>query len=465
MWAKTIYQAVIKIIDWGIAESNPDIENRSIRFTNVVLLIILCLQSYSLLTELSIYLRPQELVWDQWSIPLMIIYTIVSLYFNRLGWTLFARILLIITWPLVSYLIPIIIQQTPTDYYVGYPIALIFHGFLIQITLPYKHHQKTTALFLLINFGLILTFPEFLIFFDDDQTALDAMTGNKFYFLNGFTFWLALNLILGYLLRSLNNRIEEIDRQKNFIAIKIEELESTMVILNERQKQLVHSEKMASLVKLSAGLAHQVNNPLNYIMGAKDLIKKQLSQRESAQELEEYFDMMNAGINRIQSIVKNLGLLTNKHEDYKEAFNVYELVQDTILGVRSNQAEHVIIRNNIDPKQTINQNPVLITQILYQLLKNSLDAIEPPSGEINISFEVNKTSGKFLIEDTGRGIQEQNLSKIYDPFYTTKEAGNGTGLGLFIAVSMVNELNGQIQIDSQPSIGTNVTLQFPLYQA
>lgn len=365
-------------------------------------------------------------------------------------------------WPTITYIIPIIVQHTPEDYYLGYPIALIFHGVMIQITLPFRLYPKLIIIFMTINTLLILTFPEFLMTFDDRPDLMSPLTATKFYFLNGITFWFAINLILGFLLRSLNNRIEQIDLQKNLLAIQKEELEEAMHTLHKRQEQLIHSEKMASLVRLSSGLAHEINNPLNYIIGSRDLLNRYLvqAQLESKDEINDITDMLTMGVDRIHAVVHNLGLLMTNGE-YSESFHLHEIVDSHVSGILNEIPESLKIINSVDEKLILNGNPVLISQVFVQVLSNAVDA-SFNRGNILIETIFGAHHLQIQITDQGMGIKTEDLPFITDPFFTTKEPGKGTGLGLFIASSIIKELNGELKVESQMGIGTKVLISLPL---
>ncbi len=457
-----LQKSIISLIQWGTIETQKDIENRSIKFSNVIFLVLAGISLYAFISNINLFVSPEDLVWDQWSIPFMIFYSLASLYLNKRSYTLLSRIIFLILWPSVSYIIPIIIQHTPSDYYLGYPIALIFHGFLVQVTIPRKVYSALFWILISLNFVLVITFPDFLLFFDDEAGQLSSMTDNRYYFINGLLFWISMNLILAYLLNSLNGRIDEVELQKSMLEKQKDQLEKTVEKLNKRQEQLIHSEKMASLVTLSSGLAHEINNPLNFVKGAYDLLEKQKDDNGSidAEAWDTSVSLLSQGIDRIGSIVRNLGVFSFVEGGVSEPCKIYEIVETCKIALKSKLGNKSII-NNTEKSLVINGNPFILYQIVFQTLDNAVDAVGD-EGEISIDFTTQDDKVEYIIQDNGPGINHDDLKRITDPFYTTKEPGKGTGLGLFITESIVNDMNGKIDVNSEKGVGTSIKITFPV---
>ncbi len=249
-----------------------------------------------------------------------------------------------------------------------------------------------------------------------------------------------------------------------------EELKST-------QKQLIESEKMASIGVLTAGLAHEINNPLNIIGGVVDPIKDDLkelrdnygkkekseSSRELFNEIDELLDGISKGTNKAAQVIRNLLDITPK-SDNKEIGLVHlkELVDSTLILIEKGNPR---IRFHVDIAEDLMLygNSVEINQVLLNIIKNSLDVIKDvENAEIKLNAFKNGEWIKLDISDNGRGMNKDIADNIFEPFYSTKKEGKGTGLGLYISKSIMIKHSGDIEVESEPGIGTTFTLKFPL---
>lgn len=248
-------------------------------------------------------------------------------------------------------------------------------------------------------------------------------------------------------------------------AKRSKELEIANRKLKEAQSQLVESEKMASVGILTAGIAHEINNPLNFIHGGKVSLEKYVNQNlnEHSHEIQPLLDIIDTGIKRTTDIISSLNRFNRRSNVYNEKCNIHSIIEDCLVMI-ANQTKHKvnIIKNYIDPNLEVIGNEGRLHQVILNILINSVQAIED-TGVISISSSVQKNNVALEIADTGCGICEINLSKITEPFFTTKDPGKGTGLGLSIANQIVSDHNGTLKFKSELGKGTSTTLKLPIY--
>lgn len=257
---------------------------------------------------------------------------------------------------------------------------------------------------------------------------------------------------------------EELSATNELLYSQKEELKSTLEQLKEAQFNLVQSEKMASVGILTAGIAHEINNPLNFIHGGKlaleGYIKNNL--KNHINELKPLLEIIETGINRTTEIVKGLNRFDRKSEKYTERCDIHSIINNCLV-ILQNKLKHKIIvtKDYCTEEPIIVGNEGKLHQVFLNILLNAEQAIDK-FGTITISSKVSKGKIKISINDTGCGIHEENLTKITDPFFTTKDPGKGTGLGLSIAYQIIKEHKGALKYISELGVGTTAILVFSL---
>lgn len=269
----------------------------------------------------------------------------------------------------------------------------------------------------------------------------------------------------------VKDRTEELETtNKELIATNKElfqqrdELKTTLNRLQNAQKQLVQSEKMASLGVLSAGIAHEINNPLNHIyggiMGLEDYFRENL--KDHGEILIPLLESIRNGASRAADIVKSLNHYSRHDETRLTRCDIHTII-DNCLMILNNQINH---RIEIEKQFTGNPHEIYcregkMHQALFNIILNAVQAIEK-KGTISLKTRMENQQLTVSIEDTGCGINPENLPKITDPFFTTKDPGKGTGLGLSISYNIIREHNGTMSFESQPGKGTRVILMLPV---
>ena len=264
----------------------------------------------------------------------------------------------------------------------------------------------------------------------------------------------------------LSTIVDITERKKNEekLLLKNEELARYNEELKARTSQLIQSEKMSALGTLIAGVAHELNNPITGILNYAQYCKKNVAPDS---KLIEVLDDLVFETKRCAEIVKNLltySYFTSVGEQSPttETANVKEIIK-RVCSLFAHLLNDIQLNLDIEsdlPEFHIQANK--LQQVISNIIKNAIDAMEN-SSQKEIYIKAYKDSGEchLIIDDTGKGISTPDLSKIFDPFYTTKDVGKGTGLGLSVSRSIIEEYNGKISLESEVGKGTRFHIKFP----
>lgn len=231
--------------------------------------------------------------------------------------------------------------------------------------------------------------------------------------------------------------------------------------LQEAEVQLAQSEKLASIGRLAAGVAHEINNPLTSILLYGNMMYEEI---EADNPWTEYLRYILEDARRCSEIVKNLLAYSRQAAPSRAVFYLNNMVNESLALIRDQKMfMQVNVIKNFDEHQIlVNADKNQLCQVLINLLINAFDAMDG-KGTLTLSTYRDAKNHRAFIEvsDTGSGIPEENLSKIFEPFFTTKELGKGTGLGLSMAYGIMQENQGNISIKSTGPEGTTILLELP----
>ncbi len=258
---------------------------------------------------------------------------------------------------------------------------------------------------------------------------------------------------------------EELKSANEELHEQREELQDTLESLKGAQNQLVQSEKMASLGILTAGVAHEINNPVNFIYSGTNAVEDYIKEKFPSHlpHLNPYFEAINTGVDRTVNIVKSLGRYTRSEELPWNNFDLHEVLDDCLTMLYNQYKNRIKIhRKYSDQDLTMLGNEGQIHQVVLNLLANAIQACSD-TGNITICTQKNAEHIEVSIQDDGEGIKPGDLKHIFDPFFTTKDPGKGTGLGLSISQKIIHEHGGTLECKSEINQGTVFIIKFPLY--
>ncbi len=297
--------------------------------------------------------------------------------------------------------------------------------------------------------------------------------------------FLALFLVVLKASRIINMRTSQLIDARNTLERKVDErtqdIRAAYKKLQETQRKLLQSEKLASIGTLATGLAHEINNPLASVAscaeGLIERLKTMAVHKEcdtgksekwgNLKELEvfpEYLRIICDETYRCKAIISSLLNFSRQSESTFERVEIIRILQDTIAIVRlQSQSRDRTIRLSIsDESCYVIGDAQQLKQVFLNLIINALHAIEN-GGEVLISVQQKKSIVQMVFQDTGAGIKPEHLDKIFDPFFTTKPVGEGTGLGLAICYGIIDIHNGRIDVFSEGADkGATFTITLPL---
>ena len=358
------------------------------------------------------------------------------------------------TWyaiPLVLILWMIYAAHDPySPYYAGLNIILLAVGLLS----PWTFRQNLISAVLVVVMYVVIDLSS-------DGYVLDRYLVNNTTFLS----LTAVIVVFGSLANARRRRREfelqwKLDQSHREIAASLQQLK-------ENELHLVQSEKMASLGRMSAGIIHEINNPLNFATtGLYTLRHKEKSLPPDQQsEFAEVLQDVEEGLNRVRTIVADLRTFSHPDGGHRDEVEVAPAVALALRFLSNEWRGRVQIDTNIAAQQTVFVNQNKLVHVLVNLLQNSLDALKTKNfgdGQPAIQITGRVEDGRSLlsIRDNGPGIDAEHLDKIFEPFYTTKEVGKGMGLGLSICHRIVRENGGIISVQTEPGRFCEFTLEF-----
>jgi len=272
---------------------------------------------------------------------------------------------------------------------------------------------------------------------------------------------------------SLNRMLATIESDKQKLEDTVNRLVKANKELERHQEEMVRTEKLASVGRMAAGLAHEIGNPLGVIQGYLGLLGRSGVQVEAAGE---YIQRAEKELQRINGLIRQLLDFARVPAGKYHVVSLHTLLDD-MVGMLSVQPNFRQIKLKLYKKaknDTVKADPDQLRQVFLNCLLNSADAIlDVKSGEKGIiEIEISNTDDgrgakqewvQVILRDNGIGIDKKSVTSVFDPFYTTKEPGRGTGLGLSVALTIVESFGGKMTMQSEPGKGSTLLIVFPIH--
>lgn len=285
---------------------------------------------------------------------------------------------------------------------------------------------------------------------DNNSIIFEEKTGNEFQKLSG----------------ALNNMLGRISDDKAKLQATVESLEVANEELKKAQKDIVRAEKLASVGRLSSGIAHEIGNPLGIIGGYLELMKDENQQPEQKAD---FIERAEKELTRIDGIIRQLLDYSRKSKESAILVCVDQVITEVVdmVKVQPFMSNITIEFSDIPKEIQVVADYDQLKQVFLNLIMNAADALNTTENigdcYIRIKFEKSdKDTVRFIIEDNGSGISSDNIGNVFDPFFTTKEPGKGTGLGLSVCFKIIEDFEGRLSVESQEGQGTEIIIELPL---
>lgn len=259
---------------------------------------------------------------------------------------------------------------------------------------------------------------------------------------------------IGLLAESLNRMAGKLREGRNV-------LEDNIRTLKAAQDEVIRAEKMASVGRLAAGLAHEIGNPVGAILGYTNILQKEANGEDQA----DYLARIEMEVQRINRIVRGLLDYARPGEFKPTEVSVNDIIKSSLDLVSSQKGfERIEVKTHLTDTPMAKADPHQLQQVLINLFINASDAM-PEGGHLTVESGVRRqASGEFLeisVADTGTGMGDEEIKRIFDPFYTTKEPGKGTGLGLAICQRIIESFGGKVEVTSRKGEGSIFKIILP----
>ncbi len=439
-------------------------EDRRFTLRNLKLLAVMAAGMISFFAVLDHFAYPDYLAlfaalrWTCASLT-MVLLLVVRSRFGKRHFRFFTVLLPLI--PAFFVAITIFVTRDPaTAYYAGLSLCIVAIGFLFHWT--YKEAFAVSGLVLLLYLGACL--PSIL-----DGLNAKEMAG----LFSNLVFLVATGaVVVAGSLAHHRMRVEEFRGRERLRQKKLAfrqnaiELRRLLDELEETESQLIQSGKMASLGQLSAGVIHEIGNPLNHSNQALFLLRRRLRQYPEDEAIRDAVEDIQDSIDRMKEIVRELREFSHKRSESFAEFPVREAVDVALRLLGKEIDDHAVeVDLRIGPDLAVRGVKNQLAQVFVNLVHNAIQAMaQAGQGPHRIVLDAIAEDGGVVVsvKDNGPGIPGEIRSKIFDPFFTTKEAGEGTGLGLSICFRIVEAHRGAIQVESDGADGTEFRVRVPV---
>ena len=263
----------------------------------------------------------------------------------------------------------------------------------------------------------------------------------------------------GLLVQRFVDAMAETEARAQLLERLVEQRAQT---LREKELQLAHGERLAAAGTLAAGLAHEINNPIAFVLANLNHLQALRKEPDSEAEIEEVLLETQEGVERLRAIVDELLRLARTGERVSEPVQLARVVESVLPIVRHEARGKVRIETSLAYAPLVTGDPGRLGQVVLNLIQNAIHALSAGDrgGMVRVSVVAVAAGVELLVEDDGPGIPDQVLPRIFEPFFTTKRNGEGTGLGLAVTGEIVTRHGGTIDVETSPS-GTRFRVTLP----
>jgi signal transduction histidine kinase len=463
----------------GADPHNKSLYNRTLILANQINAVIL-LVSTGIFIFLNIMRWIENAPIGMGSIRVLVV--IVLCLFNLLlaffGKTRFIKISVVFAPVLILLVLPTLVGFVEAESFSYYPLAILILSVLPQLLFVPDEEKFCFYGGIAFYFILLLFIESFLIRFMPENYRIVEELKEFFIYMKMVQVVMFIFLHFAvYYLRVINIQFEtELEQSNLVLNEKNKKLNETLVYLNETQKQLYHAERISTIGTLASGLAHEMNNPLNYILGGLEVLEEYQQEDDSSEsELKGSMDQHTAlkiirqGIEKARTTIEALMSFDTGEKQERRETDIHEIISNAVLLQRYTFPKEMKIEHDFGLKRKVPVYRDKIQKVILSLLENAVDAIREKDNlneEYIRIMSSEETEGDqhwaiFEFINSGPPIPDENLTKIFDPFYTTKEVGKGTGLGLAISFMFMKDLDGSIQV-ANTSEGVSFRIRLPL---
>lgn len=405
---------------------------------------------------------------------MLAVYNLICLGFSRFGFPRVGKYSLFFVAPVIIFVWPTLVGFVEEESFAYYPFLLIIMSFLPQLLMVPVLEKRWVIIGISYYFLLLLVMEPFMMHFMPEEFGIVPIIRRIFPYTKmvQIAMFIFMQYALFYL-RRLNFQFEqEVTLTNQMLSEKNRKLNRTLRDLKDTREQLYQLERHSTMGTLTQGMAHEINNPLNYISGGLEMLDE-VEDQFNRDILTKAIGIIRQGLDKTVKIVNALLSYTGRGEGKLEEVDLHEVLDNTLLLLRHSFPPQLNIIKSYRLYEKVPVYREKIQKVVISILENAIYAInekkEPDREEfirVSTFFETCFLGqcACIAITNSGPPIPEENLAKIFDPFYTTKDPGEGTGLGMAISYMLMKEHEGHISAENTDE-GVTFTLRFPLQRA
>lgn len=255
--------------------------------------------------------------------------------------------------------------------------------------------------------------------------------------------------------QTFKNASAKLERQYSLVEQRVEELTAELA---EKNAQMERNRRLAAMGEMGARIAHEIRNPLGSMALFASMLERDLEGEPDKKRLASH---ISKGVKTLDNLLTNMLIFSGAPEARRKNSDMREIVEDTFVMATTHRKDGVTLRAVYEGPAEFAFDPAMVRQMMINLVFNGLDAVDE-SGTVSVRVSIEQGAPRRMrieVKDTGSGINEADIDRIFDPFYTTKE--RGTGLGLAIVSTVVNAHKGTMEVSSRPGEGTSFVITMP----